>query len=176
MKKYKNMTQNPMFEMYKDPLNLVIIPKEVVTLLEIKKISFGSSQVEMYLRNEVAREKEFFIKVLEDKGFKENGKRYIKQLSEKLEQEMDLTFYVYERDLFPVTKRIYEATITDNHKPIEVQIRELRIRNNSNQIDTAKRIGITPAQLSNIERGRCKPSFDTAEKIARLFNSKFIIG
>lgn len=169
------MTQNPLFEMYKDPINLVIIPKEVVTVLEIKKISCGSAQVEMYLKNEVARELEFFLKLIQKEGFKQNGKSYVKMNSIGLEEHIDNVIEYNKRDLFVVSERIFEIAGIGVLKPIEVQIREARLQRHLPLGKTAGLVGITTAQLSNIESGRCKPGWKTAEKLAKLLHTKFII-
>ena len=54
-------------------------------------------------------------------------------------------------------------------KLINMNIRELRLRNNLTQEEFAEKIGISIQGVSNIERNRYQPTADTIDKICYAF-------
>lgn len=169
------MTQNPMFKMYKDNIFIVIEPLKRVGIIEIKQVSHRDQNVEQYLKNKVEREEEYFFALLKRECFFKDRNLYKIMDKKGLVEELDAMFEKNEKDLFPVTISIYESTSIENKKPIGVQIRDIRLQKKFPLGETAEKVGITPAQLSNIESGRCKPGWDTATNLARILNTKFII-
>jgi DNA-binding XRE family transcriptional regulator len=50
------------------------------------------------------------------------------------------------------------------------RFKELRIKNELNQIEFAKKVGISQSTLSEIEKGKSKPSVDTVISTSNSFN------
>ncbi|WP_082631916.1 helix-turn-helix domain-containing protein [Cytobacillus praedii] len=50
------------------------------------------------------------------------------------------------------------------------RFKSLRIKNNLKQIEFAQRVGISQSTLSEIEKGKSKPSVDTVVSTSNSFN------
>lgn len=50
------------------------------------------------------------------------------------------------------------------------RFKELRIKNELNQIEFAQRVGISQSTLSEIEKGKSKPSVETVVSTSNYFN------
>ena len=68
-------------------------------------------------------------------------------------------------DVFPDMK-------DDRKRPAAI-LRGYRNRDEFSQIDLAKRLGITQADISNMERGRRSISKKMAEKLAKIFKTSY---
>lgn len=65
--------------------------------------------------------------------------------------------------------KYYNLLYMGYQKLINMNIRELRLKNNLTQEEFAEKIGISIQGVSNIERNRYQPTADTIDKICSAF-------